>query len=155
MTSKYMSRYLNNKTTKITIGFAILLAIGIGLILHQTNDTPPPIGAEQKTLMQIGDRCIGISENSVADKKAVVAFQQLEIQGNKANVVVSCMRDNGYGQNPAWLSYAQPIAKIDAEKNHISVDEALTNLARRDMLLLSSEKISSEKIRPIYWVKLK
>lgn len=93
---------------------------------------------------------MGISENSVADKKAVVAFQQLEIQGNKANVVVSCMRDNGYAQNPAWLNYAQTIAKLDAEKNNISVDEALTTLARRDML-----QLSAAENRPIYWVKLK
>ncbi|WP_020167352.1 MULTISPECIES: hypothetical protein [Methylotenera] len=135
---------------KILVTLVILLVIGIGFLLNQNSATPPPLSAEQKTLMLISDRCAGISENSVADKKAVVAFQQLEIQGNKANVVVSCMRDNGYGQNPAWLKYAQPIAKTDAEKNNISVDEALTALARRDMLLLNQEKN-----RPIYWVKLK
>ena len=112
--------------------------------------TTPPITQAQKTLMLIGDRCAGIAENSVADKKAIVAFQQLEIQGNKANVLVSCMRDNGYVQNPAWLSYAQAIAKADAQKNNISTDEALTALARHDMLILNEEKN-----RPVYWVKLK
>ena len=138
-------RYLN-----IFVTLVILIAVGIGYMLNQNATTSPTPSAEQKILMQIGDRCVGISENSVADKKAVVAFQQLEIQGNKANVVVSCMRDNGYGQNPAWLKYAQPIAKTDAEKNKISADEALTALARRDMLLFNEEKN-----RPIYWVKLK
>lgn len=141
---------MTSKHLKTLLVIFIVLAVGIGFLLYPKSATPPSITQAQKTLMLISDRCAGISENSVADKKAIVAFQELEIQGNKANVVVSCMRDNGYVQNPAWLQYAQPIAKKDAEKNHVSVDEALTALARHDMLILNEEKD-----RPIYWVKIK
>ena len=140
---------MTRRHLKTLIAILLALAAGIGFLIYPNSATPPPVTEAQKTLMRIGDRCVGISENSVADKKAIVAFQELEIQGNKANVVVSCMRDNGYVQNPAWLKYAQVIAKNDAEKNNVSENEALTALARRDMLILNEEKN-----RPGYWVKL-
>ncbi|MES2580244.1 MAG: hypothetical protein V4552_06815 [Pseudomonadota bacterium] len=136
---------------KIFVTLVIFLAVGFGFVLYQKDSTQPiPFTAAQKTLMQIGDRCVGIAENSVADKWAIVAFQQLEIQGNKANVVISCMRDNGYIENPAWLKYAQAIAKSEAQKSNISVNEALTALGRSDM-----QVFSTDKSRPVYWVKQK
>lgn len=136
---------------KIFVALVIFLAAGFGFVLYQKNSTQPiSFTVAQKTLMQIGDRCVGIAENSVADKRAIVAFQQLEIQGNKANVVISCMRDNGYIENPAWLKYAQAIAKSEAQKNNISVNEALTALGRRDM-----QVFSPVKSWPVYWVKQK
>lgn len=136
---------------KIFVALVIFLAVGFGFVLYQKDSTQPiPFTAAQKTLMQIGDRCVGIAENSIADKRAIVAFQQLEIQGNKANVVISCMRDNGYIENPAWLKYAQAIAKAEAQKNNISVNEALTALSRSDM-----QVFSTDKSRPVYWVKQK
>ena len=141
---------MTRRHLKTLIAILVVLAVGIGFLIYPSTATPPPISQAQKTLMLIGDRCVGISENSVADKKAIVAFQELEIQGNKANVVVSCMRDNGYVQNPAWLKYAQTIAKTDAVKNNRSENEALTALARHDMLMLNEVKD-----RPNYWIKLK
>jgi hypothetical protein len=136
---------------KIFVTLVILLTVGIGFVLYQKDSTQPiPLTAAQKTLMQIGDRCVGIAENSVANKKAIVAFQQLEIQGNKANVVISCMRDNGYIENPAWLKYAQAIVKSEAIKKNISVNESLTALARSDM-----QVFSKDTSRPVYWVKQK
>ena len=140
---------MTRRHLKTLMAIMLALAVGIGFLIYPKSATPPPITEAQKTLMRIGGRCVGISENSVADKKAIVAFQELEIQGNKANVVVSCMRDNGYVQNPAWLKYAQVIAKKDAEKNNVSENEALTALARSDMLIQSEDKN-----RPGYWIKL-
>lgn len=136
---------------KIFVALVIFLAFGFSFVLYQKDSTQPmPFTAAQKNLMQIGDRCVGIAENSVANKRAIVAFQQLEIQGNKANVIISCMRDNGYGQNPVWLKYAQAIAKLEAQKNNTSVSEALTTLSRSDM-----QVFSTDKNQPIYWVKQK
>ncbi|MES2637592.1 MAG: hypothetical protein V4605_09720 [Pseudomonadota bacterium] len=135
---------------KTLFATTIILVISISFLIYSNSATPPKLTEAQKTLMLIGDRCAGIAENSVANKTALVAFQQLEIQGNKANVIVSCMRDNGYVQNPAWLKYAQPIAKFQALTNNISTAEALTNLGRQDM-----QAFSKEENRPIYWVKQK
>lgn len=136
---------------KIFVVLVIFLIVSIGFMLYQKNSTQPaPLTIAQKTLIQISDRCTGIAENSVANKRAIVEFQQLEIQGNKTNVILSCMRDNGYVQNPAWLKYAQAIAKSEAQKNNISENEALTTLGRRDMQIFSENTN-----RPIYWVKQK
>ncbi len=135
---------------KTLLAIAIVLVISIGFLNYSNSVTQPTQTDAQKTLRLIGDRCAGIAENSVANKTALVAFQQLEIQGNKANVIISCMRDNGYVQNPAWLKYAQPIAKSEALSSNISTDEALTSLSRSDM-----QVFSEEENRPIYWVKQK
>ena len=58
------------------------------------------------------------------------------------------MIDNGYKQNPAWLTYAQPVATVNAAKNKISVSEALTNLSRADMQIFAPAAN-----RPDYWLK--
>ncbi len=134
---------------KTFVTLVILLTVSV--VLYQKNSAQPtPLTAAQKTLMQIIDRCTGIAENSVAGKRAIVAFQQLEIQGNKAYVILNCMRDNGYVQNPAWIKYAQTIAKLEAQKNNTSVSEALTTLSRSDM-----QVFSTNKNRHIYWIKQK
>ena len=134
---------------KTFVTLVILLTVSV--VLYQKNSAQPtPLTAAQKTLMQMVDRGTGIAENSVAGKRAIVAFQQLEIQGNKAYVILNCMRDNGYVQNPAWLKYAQAIAKSEAQKSNISVNEALIVLERNDM-----QVFSEDKNRPVYWIKQK
>lgn len=111
----------------------------------QTNLEPTPA---QKQLGQLVNRCSGIADKSVADKTVRVEFEQLAIEGIKANVMQNCMADNGFTQNPAWLSYAQPIAKANAQKNNTSLDEALTNLSRADMQIFEPRAN-----QPDYWLK--
>lgn len=102
----------------------------------------------QALLVKIGDKCAGIAENSIANKVPIVEFQKLELLSKHITVLTNCMNDNGYGQNPAWLSYAQPIAKVNAETEKISVDEALTIYSRAEMQVFEP----STK-HPPYWIK--
>ena len=102
----------------------------------------------QKQLGQLVNRCSGIADKSVADKTVRVEFEKLAIEGIKANVMQNCMADNGYAQNPAWLTFAQPIATANATKNNTSFDEALTNLSRADMQILEPRAN-----QPDYWLK--
>jgi hypothetical protein len=60
------------------------------------------------------------------------------------------MQDRNFFQNPAWLSYAQPIAAKNAAAQNISPDEALENLKRTDMLVF--ESLPS---KPLYWRQVK
>ena len=79
-----------------------------------------------------------------------VEFQRLELAGRKANVVVRCMNDRNFVQNPAWLKYAQPLAMKNAAEQNISQDEALENLKRHDMLVFTPVKE-----HPSYWLQSK
>jgi len=97
-------------------------------------------------LMRDGNACVAIAEKSVAHMVVVVEFQKLEIIGRKARVMRNCMDDHGYIQNPAWTSYATPIAQATAKSQQISFNEAFENLRRQDMVIFQSwEKI------PFYW----
>ena len=78
---------------------------------------------------------------------AMVEFQRLEIAGRKAGVFKICMKDHGYIESTHWLKYSIPIAKSVAKETKISLDEALENLRRANMVLASVEKS-----RPAYWV---
>ena len=106
--------------------------------------------AQNSALIKAGDECIVISEQATAHMVPKVEFQKLELAGRKANVVVRCMQDRNFIQNPAWLKYAQPLATQNAAAQNISQDEALENLKRADMLVL--KPVSG---RPTYWLQIK
>lgn len=106
-----------------------------------------PQAKPDSALVKAGEECMAIAEQASAHLIPKVEFQKLEFAARKANVFVRCMGDRKYRQNPAWLSYAQTQAAKDALSQHISVDEALENLKRKDMLQFHP---SSEK--PIYWL---
>jgi hypothetical protein len=128
--------------------FVIPLLIGLPLLgylwtLYQTDGSEP----KAKTALQkAGDECASIAENAVANMNAVVAFQMLEKEGRKINVMRRCMADHGYKENPKWLAYGAPIAKANALKQGVSEDEAIENLRRANMM----EFAVSEQ-HPIYW----
>jgi hypothetical protein len=128
--------------------FVIPLLIGLPLLgylwtLYQTDGSEP----KAKTALQkAGDECASIAENAVANMNAVVAFQMLEKEGRKINVMRRCMADHGYTENPKWLAYGAPIAKANALKQGVSEDEAIENLRRANMM----EFAVSEQ-HPIYW----
>lgn len=101
-------------------------------------------------LSKAGGECVAISEQATAHMQPKLEFQKMELAGRKANVVVRCMQDRNFFQNPAWLSYAQPIAAKNAAAQNISPDEALENLKRADMLVFESLPN-----KPLYWRQVK
>lgn len=101
-------------------------------------------------LIKAGGECVAISEQATAHLVPKLEFQRLELAGRKANVVVRCMADRDFYQNPAWLKHAEPIAAKLAAEQHISVDEAIENLKRKDMLVFTAESD-----QPVYWQQVK
>ncbi len=128
--------------------FVMPLLLGLPLLgylwtLYQTDGSEP----KAKTALQkAGDECASIAENAVANMNAVVAFQMLEKEGRKINVMRRCMADHGYAENPKWLAYGAPIAKANALKQGVSEDEAIENLRRANMMVFA---VSEQQ--PIYW----
>jgi len=101
---------------------------------------------QMTALAKAGDTCVAISEKATAHFMPKLEFQRLELAGRKANVVVRCMADHHFYQNPAWLKYAEPIAARMSSEQHISVDEATENLKRTDMLMFEATAN-----KPVYW----
>lgn len=101
-------------------------------------------------LTRAGEECVIISEKASAHLIPKLEFQRLELAARKANVVVRCMADRHFYQNPAWLRYAQPIAAKTSTEQHVSVDEAIENLKRADMLIFETETN-----KPAYWQYVK
>ena len=128
--------------------FLIPLLLGLPLLgylwtLYQTDGSEPKV---KTALQKAGDECASIAENAVASMNAVVAFQMLEKEGRKINVMRRCMADHGYTENPKWLAYGAPIAKANALKQGVSEDEAIENLRRANMTVFA---VSEQQ--PIYW----
>lgn len=123
----------------------LLLVPLITYLMHayQTEDKQPKVNAP---LQKDADECAGIADNAVAHMQAVVAFQVLEKEGRKINVMRRCMADHAYIENPKWLAYGAPIAKANALKQGISEDEAIENLRRANMMVFA---VSEQQ--PIYW----
>lgn len=97
-------------------------------------------------LTRAGDECVAISEKASAHLIPKLEFQRLELVARKANVVVRCMADRHFEQNPAWLEYTQPIAAKISLEQRISTDEAIENLKRTDMLIFKPHAN-----KPVYW----
>ncbi len=111
--------------------------------IYQADDSQPKVNT---SLQKAGDECVGIAEHAVANINAVVAFQMLEKEGRKINVMRRCMADRAYVENPKWLAYGAPVAKANALKQGISEDEAIENLRRLNMMEFT---VSDQQ--PIYW----
>lgn len=101
-------------------------------------------------LAKAGDECVAIAEKATAHLIPKLEFQRLELAARKANVVVRCMADRHFYQNPAWLKYAQPIAAKVSLEQRVSVDEAIENHKRVDMLVFEPEAN-----KPVYWQYVK
>lgn len=110
------------------------------------SDDAEPI--ENTALKEVLDQCNDITERAAAHLVAVVEFQKLEIIGRKARVFKMCVQDHGYIENQYWLSHSQPIAEKNAIDGNISVNEALENLRRTDMMV--STGVAD---KPVYWIK--
>lgn len=101
-------------------------------------------------LAKAGDECVAIAEKATAHLIPKLEFQRLELAARKANVVVRCMADRHFYQNPAWLKYMQPIAAKVSLEQRVSVDEAIENHKRVDMLVFEPEAN-----KPVYWQYVK
>lgn len=101
---------------------------------------------QMTVLAKAGDECVAISEKATAHLIPKLEFQRLELAGRKANVIVRCMADRHFYQNPAWLKYAEPIAARMSSEQRISADEATENLKRADMLVFETTPS-----KPVYW----
>ncbi|HSI43991.1 MAG TPA: hypothetical protein VK949_06570 [Methylotenera sp.] len=126
--------------------------IGLGaayfIYNHHGDNAKTALTPEQQQIQKIGYKCLDFGDRAVAKDIPIIEFQKLERISKRANVIAICMQDNGYKVNPAWLKYAEPITKIEAEKTKVSFDEAITNLSRKDMQVFEP---SSGK--PDYWIK--
>ena len=141
-----------NTTKKVLIIISLGLAITTNAYFYISKDnasakTASPTLA-QATLIKIGEKCLDFGERSVASDTPIIEFQQLEREAKRTNVIQRCMADNGYQQNPAWLNYAEPIARSEANKTNISIDEAVVNLSRKHM-----QVFIPFAGQPEYWVK--
>ena len=104
----------------------------------------------QKQVIAVGDKCVDFGERAIAGDQATLEFLMMVRLSKKAGVIEQCMADNGYKANPAWLQYAEPLAKTNAIKSKSSLEEALTNMRRNDM-----QVFTPTNNRPDYWVKTK
>lgn len=137
---------LNLKISMIVL--TILAAIIYFLYIQLATYTTPSLSPAQIKIAKIGDKCQDFGERAVAGDVPIIEFQMLVRLAKKTNVIEQCMTENGYKQNPAWLKYAQPIAQDNANKNKISLSEALTSLSRADMQIFAPMAN-----RPDYWIK--
>ena len=118
---------------------------------------PSPAQPVDGALLNAGEKCAGIAENSVSKIVAVVEFQKLEIIGRKARVMRNCMADSGYVESSAWVRYATPIAQKTVTAEKISFNEALENLKRVAMYRFAKDDTDDDKNldknAPVFWQK--
>lgn len=141
-------------TSKKTLLFIAVIAVLSGVFwgyIQQTgveSDSDNPKLIENTALKEVINQCNDITERAAAHLVAVVEFQKLEIIGRKARVFKMCLQDHDYIENKQWLTYSQPVAEKAAMEKNTSVNEALENLRRADMVISTA---NSDK--PIYWIK--
>jgi hypothetical protein len=130
-------------TLRKTILFT-LLAIFLGWTYFSAGEYKP-LAAPTK-LEVTGAQCSDIAERAVADIVPIIEFQRLERISRQSNVLARCMRDHGYSEQLSWLSYATPIASVNAKTNNISSAAALEDMRR----LAMSRFAVTQKV-PTYW----
>lgn len=109
--------------------------------------SPTPLEKPPPTQLEVtGAKCADIAERSVAHLAPIIEFQQLERISRKSNVLDRCMRDHGFIEQPAWLSYATPMATDHAKQNNISAAAAL-----EDMRRLAMSHFTLQHNQPMYW----
>ena len=119
----------------LVLGLFIAWLINMDYLFYSQS---PSSSENKKTVLQTTiNQCTNIAEKAAAHLPEALPFQRLEKIGRQARVMRLCMGDNGFEQSDAWTSYAQPLAKANAQTEGISVNEAFENLRRQHMILLS------------------
>lgn len=133
-----------------TLGLSAAAAVIAAYFLYNQGaySSKVALTPDQEQMIKVGYKCVDFGDRAVAKDTPIVEFQKLERISKRANVIITCMQDNGYKVNPRWIKDAQPIAKAEAEKTQISFDEAMTNLSRKDM-----QVFTAASNQPDYWVK--
>jgi hypothetical protein len=134
---------------KSYIGYGVALAIIIVVGAYVYMDANEVAGPRQLTALErVGDECGLIAEKAASALPEALPFQKLEKAARQSRVLQSCMNDRGYMENPAWVAYAEPIAKKTAEQANISVNEAYETLRRNKMVTF----YESDAKTPLYWI---
>jgi hypothetical protein len=133
----------------LTLGLPVLVLIA-GAVYWYVNLTTDSSLQTMTVLEKTGDECDLISEKAAMHLPEALPFQKLEKTARKARVLNNCMQDRAYVENPAWVKYAQPMAKEIAETQHVSYDEAYEELRRKAMYAFKA----SQGV-PAYWVMSK
>jgi hypothetical protein len=137
---------------KSYIGYGVALAIIIVVGAYVYMDANEVAGPRQLTALErVGDECGLIAEKAASALPEALPFQKLEKAARQSRVLQSCMNDRGYMENPAWVAYAEPIAKKTAEQANISVNEAYETLRRNKMVTF----YESDAKTPLYWIPSK
>jgi hypothetical protein len=137
-----------NMTFKKTL-VLMLLFIVLGCAYLSTDFSTGFSSSAPKPPSQLeltGSKCADIAERSVANIIPIIEFQRLERASRKSNVLDRCMRDHGFTEQPAWLSYATPIASANAKQNNTSTTAAL-----EDMRRLAMSRFTLQQNEPMYW----
>lgn len=137
------------KKTIPIIGTSVIIACLAWYFLDAKQDLG--LSSHEVTrLERIGDECVGISEKAIIGMTPVVEFQKLELLSRQANVLKNCMADRGFHEHVAWRKYTVPLAKVNATKQNISLDEAIENIRKVDMWVFKKQDQ-----RPLYWGAIK
>lgn len=132
---------------KVSIFLAVLLiAFAVWFLVSSQDNKVVEPNPEDDVLKAAINACDNVTERAASHLVAVVEFQKLEIAGRKARVFKLCMQDHGYIETTDWLKYSMPVAEMLAKETNISVDEAIENLRRANMM-----RSNGEKDRPPYW----
>lgn len=132
---------------KVSIFLTVLLITFTIWFFYDADEKVMEPSPEEDVLTAAVIACDGVTERAAAHLVAVVEFQKLEIAGRKARVFKLCMQDHGYIENTDWLKYSTPVAEKVAKETNISMDEALENLRRANMVVATIDQG-----RPSYWI---
>ena len=127
----------------LSISLLLLVYFSFNFYLLSQSNLPNKTLLEEK-----GNFCLGISEKAVADRQAIVEFQKYEILGDKAMVMRKCMNENGFEENPLWVSENLKVLqnKGKGKETDISEDAVMENLKKEAIYIF----VNSNN-QPLYW----
>lgn len=125
----------------LSISLLLLVYFSFNFYLLSQSNLPNKTLLEEK-----GNFCLGISEKAVADRQAIVEFQKYEILGDKAMVMRKCMDENGFEENPLWVSENLKVLQTKGKETDISEDAVMENLKKEAIYIF----VNSND-QPLYW----
>ena len=129
--------------------FVVILSLSLLLLVYFSFNSYffSQSSSPKKTLLEEkGNFCLGVAEKAVADRQAIVEFQKYEILGDKAMVMRKCMDENGFEENPNWLSENIKIVQAKSKDADISEDGVLENLKREAIYIFVNSSNQT-----LYW----
>lgn len=125
----------------LSISLLLLVYFSFNFYLLSQSNLPNKTLLEEK-----GNFCLGISEKAVADRQAIVEFQKYEILGDKAMVMRKCMDENGFEENPLWVSENLKVLQTKGKETDISEDAVMENLKKEAIYIFVN---SNDQL--LYW----